>query len=323
MQRFTPLQDLPVLPRTQDMGILVFSGSCFARHVATYFERALWPVAALPLGPVYQPAALLRQWRWLIHPETEDPMIFKSADGWWRSWLAHHKLSAPDPAMLKEQMLETAAWWKNSVAQAIMVALTLSHPLTFHEKNLGVVANCHKEPAHRFERRLHKLAEISDDLASLLALIRSVNSTAPVILTISPVRNVSLGFMVNFLGKALLRVAIDKMMEEHGQVFYFPAYEIMMDDLRDYRYYAPDMLHPSEQAAGYIAEKFCEAFLAPSALALHQEGSKILARCLHKPMNPRAETSGALEEAHRFAERYWPSFALQNRARMNSLLLHD
>lgn len=319
MQRFTPLQDVPDLPKAQDMGILVFSGSCFARHVSTYFEKALWPVASLPFGPVYQPAALVRQWQWLLNAETEDPLIFRSTDGLWRSWLAHHKLSASDRSYLEQQMKETAAWWKNSVAHAQMVAITVSHPFTFHEKTVGVVANCHKEPSQRFERRLHTLDEITEALAALLRLIRSINPGAPVILTLSPVRNTTLGFITNFLGKAMLRVAMESVLKEHQHVYYFPAYEIMMDDLRDYRYYAADMIHPTEQAAEYIAEKFCEAFLSPSALALHREGSRRAARFLHKPFNPQTDVSEAFVEVRRFIENYWPPVALLHKDRLNSL----
>jgi hypothetical protein len=266
----------------------------------------------------------VRQWQWLLNAEREDPLIFKSVDGLWRSWLAHHKLAAVDRFLLEQQMQEKAIWWRYAVAHALMVAVTVSHPLTFHEKTVGVVANCHKEPAQRFERRLHTLEEITQTLVTLIGLIRSVNARAPIVLTLSPIRNTTLGFVINFLGKAMLRVAMESVLQEHQDVYYFPAYEIMMDDLRDYRYYAADMIHPTEQAAEYIAEKFCDAFLSPSALMLHQEGSKRAARCLHRSFSPMAEdNSVALKEALHFVQNNWPSVALLQKERWNSLFIND
>ncbi|MCS6980979.1 MAG: GSCFA domain-containing protein [Flavobacteriales bacterium] len=306
LKRFTPFQDVCALPRIGQYGPLVFLGSCFAENVALCFERHLWPVLRPPLGAVYQPAALARQILWLTNPSSEDPLLFQGRDGLWYSWLAHHKMGFPTSEQLVETMTFRAKLFCQLVRETPLICITLAHPFTYHEKNVDVVANCHKEPAFRFEGRMHNLDEIAQEIDLICCCLRNINPSVPIVWTLSPVRYLAQGMAVGFLGKALLRVAIHHRCSKHSLEYYFPAYEIQMDDLRDYRYYAADMVHPSQEAVEYISRHFMEAFLEPSIKATHQEGYALALHCLHR--SHRSETnSQPFQQAIDFIRKHWPS----------------
>jgi len=277
-------------------------------------------VVSTPLGPVYQPKALRRQVEWLLSPEDKDPLIFMGRDGLFRSWLAHHKLACETTKELNVKLHELSDSFQELLQNTAQITLTISNAYTYFENEVGAVANCHKEPAIRFTGHLCILEDIQDDLSNTVRLLRKSGGDIPIILTLSPVRNFHLGMGTNSLSKALLRVAIDRVVNQFSFVHYFPAFEIMMDDLRDYRYYKEDMIHPTEQAAHYIAELFINALFSDPLQKIFREGQKIFKLMAHKPITDTKGKKVSNKLFTEFVKKYWPNSCQKNTTLHNFIL---
>ena len=153
-----------------------------------------------------------------------------------------------------------------------------------------MVANCHKQPASQFQRRRLSVAEIVERYDKLFeGILRDKN----VILTVSPVRHIGDGLQENSVSKATLRLAVEELVAKYENAHYFPSYEILIDDLRDYRYYADDLAHPSKMAVDYVWERFCEAILSPEAQEMLPRIAQIVSAAEHRPFNPDSESHKA------------------------------
>jgi hypothetical protein len=175
----------------------------------------------------------------------------------------------------------------HSVKGCDLAIITLGTAWCYIHKESGrVVANCHKQHASLFERRLMSVAEVVEQLVNVVE-----NIGGRVLFTVSPIRHVGEGLEDNSLSKSILRVAVSEVCSMYGGgVDYFPSYEMMMDDLRDYRFYAADMVHPTEQAIDYIADKFFDAALSERASQTMQQVDKVVAAVEHRPFNPDGES---------------------------------
>jgi hypothetical protein len=192
------------------------------------------------------------------------------------------------------------------LAEADYVLVTFGTAWVFEEGG-RVVANCQKRPAHLFTRRRLSVAEIEERFEGLM---QGVLKDKQVIFTVSPVRHLKDGFEENSLSKATLRLAVHEIVARHPeQATYFPAFETLTDDLRDYRFYGADLAHPSAEAVEYIWEKFSEAALAPETLKLLPQIEAIVRATEHRPFNPDTEEHALfrrsmLERAREFAARH-------------------
>ena len=174
--------------------------------------------------------------------------------------------------------------------QATHVVITLGTAWVYRliEKD-RIVANCHKVPQKKFLKELLSGDEISESLAAIVSLIRDFNKNVGIIFTVSPVRHLKDGFVENSLSKANLISGIHQIVEPRKQIHYFPSYEIMMDDLRDYRFYKEDMLHPNKTAVDYIWENFKKTWINEEAFSFMQEIDSIQKGLAHRPFNPTSE----------------------------------
>jgi hypothetical protein len=148
------------------------------------------------------------------------------------------------------------------------------------------VANCHKQLASQFERRRLSVAEIVERYSSLF---EGVLRDKKVVLTVSPVRHIGDGLQENSVGKATLRLAVEELVAKYENASYFPSFEILIDDLRDYRYYADDLAHPSEMAVDYVWERFCEVMITPKSQKLLPQIEQIVSAAEHRPFNLTSE----------------------------------
>jgi hypothetical protein len=157
----------------------------------------------------------------------------------------------------------------------------------FEERKSGrVVSNCHKLPAADFVRSRLTVGEIVELYSKIISRLQSNNPALKIIFTVSPIRHFKDGAHANNLSKSTLLLAVNELQTKLEQVHYFPAYEIMMDELRDYRFYASDMCHPSEQAVEYIWERFGEAFISASSVALKERVDQLIRNLSHRPLHP-------------------------------------
>ena len=173
-----------------------------------------------------------------------------------------------------------------SLINSTHIIITLGTSWVYRLKESGLaVANCHKVPKHKFRKELLSIAEIIESLAVIISLIKEINPTTNFIFTVSPVRHIKDGFIENQQSKAHLISALHQIIKFHENSFYFPSYEIMMDELRDYRFYKEDMIHPNNIAVNYIWEKLSKKWFSDETLQTTEQIQKIQKNLDHKPFN--------------------------------------
>ena len=264
-------------------------GSCFAAHIAEKLAGAKFRVTANPSGILFNPlsiAAAIRNYADPV-PVTREELGY-DGDVWYHFGF-HGDFSAPTA--------EEALGRMNAARQAGAEALRTSDRviLTFgtawvYEREGEVVTNCHRRPAAEFSRRRLSVGEIVGTFAEL---IEGPLAGKQIILTVSPVRHIGDTLAGNAVSKAALRLAAEELKQRFNCVEYFPAYEIVTDDLRDYRFYADDLVHPAPQAVAYIWEKFTATALTDRARNLLPEAEAITAAAAHRPRNPQGEAHRA------------------------------
>lgn len=270
---------------------ILLLGSCFVENIGeklTYFK---FQTLQNPFGILFQPKAIETFVANVISQKTysENDIFFHNEQ--WHCFDAHSRLSAS----LKERLLTELNNQIKSINQQIskathiIITLGTAWVYRFLESN-QVVANCHKVPQNQFKKELLSVEEIAQSLQTMAQLIQSVNPKASIIFTVSPVRHTKDGFVENTLSKAHLITAIHQVIPSLGaRVLYFPSFEMMMDELRDYRFYAEDMLHPNAAAIQYIWEKFQYVWFSEAASKTMEAVGAIQKGLQHKPFNPNSE----------------------------------
>lgn len=236
-------------------------GSCFSDEIGRRMAAGGFDVLPNPLGTLFNPASICRQLRRVADGTPYDASGLYELNGFWHSPDFHSSFSDPDRDAALKKMNGAVSSLHHALPSLRWLMITLGSARAFVAKDTGcVVANCHKLPAACFEIRDLSLDEIVADLTTTLTLLRSHAPQMRVILTVSPVRHKSYGMHADKLSKARLLLAADAVCNAMDDTVYFPAYEILDDELRDYRFYAADMVHPSEAAAEYIYTRFGEVF---------------------------------------------------------------
>ncbi|MEL7122136.1 MAG: GSCFA domain-containing protein [Bacteroidota bacterium] len=266
-------------------------GSCFAEHMAKKLIDLKFQVILNPFGILYNPVSILRMFEQLL-----DEKIYQESDLFqhnelWHSFDHHSMFSKKLPENSLKLINDEADKSRNLLKEAKLIIITLGTGYVFeHIQSNQIVANCHKVPNHSFNRYLLSQEIIYNTLNKTSELILNHNQEAKIIFTVSPIRHIRDGLVDNQVSKASLLLSVNQLTKQYEQVYYFPAYEIMMDDLRDYRFYMEDMIHPTHQAINYIWEKFKRSLLSTSALALAQVISKITKASLHRSFHPQSES---------------------------------
>lgn len=294
MQLLTPVAMPPVFLQLTPSTRVMWMGSCFAQHMGQLLADALpdGHVMGLPHGVLYNPLSIAQSvWR-LLHadhrPESEADWCFESADGLWRHWAFSTQTFAPTREQLLRAVQESEKNGQRHLQEADVLLVTLStdtlYVLADGPLSGQVVANCHKQPAKMFHERRADMEACYAQWSTLIDTLRALRPTLKVVMTLSPYRYVKGGLHENALTKARLLLLIDRLQEAFPEtVAYFPAFEIITDELRDYRFYAADMLHPSDQAVGYVWERFSQWAFTPQLSAYAEARGKLLAMERHRP----------------------------------------
>lgn len=292
---------LPAAPFAIDhsTGVMLL-GSCFSDNIGQRMADRLMDVEVNPFGQLYNPLSIERAAALLTATEELDGRMIVEHAGQWHSLMHHSRFSDDDRERLMARIGDSLSRARLFMCRAQTVIITLGTAYCYFWRELdAVVANCHKLPADKFDRRMISPVEAAGAMKRSIALMRSVVPELNVVLTVSPIRHFADGFERNSLSKAILRVAVDSVAREVEGVVYFPAYEIMNDDLRDYRFYAGDMCHPSEQAADYIFEKFADTFFSPQTLAVAKQCHNFVKFLRHRPLTRSGEAQKEQEVARR------------------------
>ncbi|VAV85809.1 hypothetical protein MNBD_BACTEROID02-1318 [hydrothermal vent metagenome] len=270
---------------------LLLIGSCFVENIGKKLGYFKFQNICNPFGILFHPKAIETFITNAINEKEYSEKDIFFHDERWHCFEAHSKLSNPSKDVLLEELNKQTRSTTHQLSTATHVVITLgtSWVYRFIEED-KIIANCHKVPQKQFLKELLSVNEVVNSLQAILVLLKQVNPKVSVIFTVSPIRHIKDGFVENNLSKSHLISGIHQVINERENTYYFPSYEIMMDELRDYRFYAKDMIHPSETAINYIWEKFQQVWLASEASTTMDEVDKIQKRLLHKPFNPNSKS---------------------------------
>lgn len=269
---------------------IMMLGSCFVENIGAKLEYFHFDVDINPCGIVYNPESVASTLDILL-----DRKIFKKDDLWyhnglWGSFSHHGHFSACDAdeclAGINSRIIASAERLQSSD----LLVITWGTAWVYEYLKTGIiVSNCHKFPATAFRRFRLKVDAIVERYVGLLEYLHCLNPRMKVLFTVSPIRHWKDGAHGNQLSKSVLHLAIDELVQRFDFVSYFPSYEIVMDELRDYRFYAEDMLHISPQGVSYIWEKFRDLYFEPEAILLMRKVDKLNKMLAHRPLNPNSE----------------------------------
>ena len=269
---------------------IILLGSCFSDNIGQKLSYHKFKSILNPFGILFHPKAIESVIKNALCKKkyTEKDIFFLNER--WQSFEAHSKLSSSSKEEVIEQLNKASVSINKAVKNSTHFIITLGTSWVYRSNESGeIVANCHKVSQNKFKKELLSVAEINKSLSFIISLIKEINPSISFIFTVSPVRHLKDGVIENQQSKSHLISALHQIIPIHKNSFYFPSYEVMMDELRDYRFYKEDMIHPNQIAINYIWEKFYENWLSDEALELKKEVIKIQRGLEHKPFNPNSE----------------------------------
>ncbi len=269
---------------------VVFLGSCFAQYMGERFQSFGLHALCNPLGVLYNPESIRLQVHAALHCEEVNIPLFRIDDEW-RCWWAGTQISGSSEKECKDAVEGALQMLRLSILSADYLFVTLGTNVCYQLKDNGlVVANCHKAPGKMFSEEWMPLPDCIKSLMDLVDDVHEQNPDLKLVFTISPFRYAKYGYHGNQLAKSALMLAVEEVRKTYPvQVSYFPAYEIMMDELRDYRFYTEDMLHPSGVAVDYIWDCLVKTAMSDTMQEYLQEYAPIRGGLFHKPSKPDSE----------------------------------
>ncbi|MDR0971544.1 MAG: GSCFA domain-containing protein [Bacteroidales bacterium] len=264
-------------------------GSCFTQNIGLLLKRGGFNVEINPFGIIYNPITIAQEINFLTNNRNfyEEDLVF--SDNKWKIYACHGEIYAKEKQEALKIINTKIANSNKFIHKTKYLILTLGTSNVYSLiSNNKIVGNCHKIPAKNFEKRLLSTNEIVDILGKEVEnfLSKTKNNSTKIIITISPIRHIKDGYRENQISKSILHIASEKIRQLFpDDVFYFPAYEIMMDELRDYRFYEEDMLHPNKIAIKLIWEKFQKTFFDEKTTTLCVEFEKLNKMIEHRPFD--------------------------------------
>ena len=269
-------------------------GSCFSTEIGTKLRKSLFNTCINPFGALYNPVSIANAINIIEQKKIYSQQdLCKDGDGLWHSFDHHSDFSttvAEDTIDLINSNIKKAYDFI-SLRESVLI-LTLGSSRGFMRLETGkIVANCHKYPSKDFEIIDFQILEITEILQKAIEKLKSINPEIKIIFTVSPVRHKAYGLHADKLSKATLLIAVESIISTTENCDYFPSYEILMDDLRDYRFYDTDMIHPSDLAVEYIYRRFIEMFCTKEEHVAIANCEDLVARKNHKILKPETESA--------------------------------
>lgn len=264
---------------------LFLTGSCFAQNIGLLLESYKFNALSNPLGISYNPISIHE----LMMTEGVDEQKVLEKDGIYFHHLYHSSFNASSKDNLVKTVELQHTLQKQHLQNSKTLIITYGTAWVYElQQTDAIVNNCHKEPNHKFNKRLLGVEEISFSWNKLFEQLEQNYSIEQIIFTVSPVRHLKDGIRENQVSKSTLHLAIEKICSKHSKCSYFPTYEIMLDDLRDYRFYKDDLLHPNQLAINYIWDCFSKSYFSATSTAINQEIEKIRNALAHKAFQPKS-----------------------------------
>lgn len=282
------------VPRIEHKSGVFLIGSCFVENIGEKLDWFKFRNIQNPTGVIFHPSPIRRFFQRLSNNEDfAEKHVFEFNNGW-QSLEAHSDMRAATKEECLDKLNKSLVESRKFISEASHVIISLGTAWGYiHESSDNIVANCHKIPQEKFKKELSSVSEIQKDLEVISHSIYQINDSAKVIYTVSPVRHLKDGMIENQQSKAHLITALHRFLQTEDNAAYFPSYEIMMDELRDYRFYSEDMLHPNKTAVAYIWKLFSENWISEKSLKLNTEIDRIQKALSHRP---REENSASYKK---------------------------
>lgn len=305
MDFMLPFQIAPPEKRCNYQHKIFFLGSCFSTDIAARMRELKFSVFSNPTGIVYHPLKIADVLRKIVDGSHYSEYDLVAHNGLFHSWEHHSEFSEGEPGLVLQKANHRLEAARQFLAHADFLILSPATAFGYYLKEgRRLVSNCHKLPAVLFDKQLSEVAEITDKLTRSISLIKEFSPGIRLIFTVSPVKHLRDGVVANNLSKAIVIQAVHKLVSSVEGSWYFPSFEILNDELRDYRFYKNDFAHPSDTAVSYILEKFLTAFISDEAKTLLAEIRDIRSAAAHRPMNRMADAHRKFCEAqlHKIAK---------------------
>lgn len=289
-QHHTTLLPTPFPESLRYSDSIIALGSCFAQNMSQRLSDGLFEVCTNPFGTLYNPLSIAQALEYLLDdsPISLDDLV--QHEGQWFHWQFHHEVVGTDPKAVLEQLQQRLQTARQQLRQARCLLLTWGTAWVYRLHESGtVVANCHRVPAVQFQRNRLSTDEILATWSPLLERLHQQFPQLFIVGSISPIRHLKDGLIDNQRSKATLLLAWHELVDYHSNwVYYFPAYELLLDDLRDYRYYSDNLTHPSPLAIDYIWEAFEATTLAKEEADLRVRVQRLQRALAHRPRHPHS-----------------------------------
>lgn len=282
---------------------LFLIGSCFSDNIGNKLSQLKFNVTQSPSGIFFNPMSIANTLNHICSNLTFNEELLIEQDGLWYSFLHHGSIYSSSKEELLSKIENTHALCHNVLKNTTKLFITFGSAHIYTHKNLKtVVSNCHKVPNTYFTKSLLTVSEIVENFKKCISAIKSINPDIKIIFTVSPVLYIKDGIHENQLSKATLLLAINEL-QKLENIGYFPSYEIVRDELRDYRFYKEDLAHPNDIAIKYVWEKFSDCYFSDETKEIAFEVEKIIQMENHKQLQPESDASkkftGSLEKKKR------------------------
>lgn len=265
---------------------IMLVGSCFVENIGAMMKEAKFNVAINPYGILYNPLSISKSIKEILTCKVYGEEDIFCHDGLWHSFMHHGSFSCPDKNECLEKINISIRHASDFLKSADYMFLTFGTAFVYRYGN-EVVSNCHKIQEKKFCREIASVSEMTEEMSDMILCLKEYNSKLKIICTVSPIRHIRDGLHQNQISKASLLLMINELSERFNDIlYYFPAYEIVMDDLRDYRFYADDLVHVSNSAIQYIWNIFCDSMFSKGTKEMIGECRKIAASLNHRPLHP-------------------------------------
>ena len=282
----TPLPAYDTEYRIDHSCSLMTLGSCFSSNIGDRLIKDTFLCESSLGGTLYHPFALMSLFQNAINQSPPDKNKYIERDNAWLHHDFHSSLRAQSRELLENQLYALLENTQKLLKSVDYLIITWGTSWIYrHKENDSYVANCHKVPAKKFKRELVSAKSLIENTEKLIDLLKAVNPNLNIILTVSPVRHIRDGLIENNVSKSNLLIAAYHLNQKYEHLSYYPAYEIMMDDLRDYRFYEKDLIHPNEMAIDYIYEHFKKCFFNEQTVNLVNAWNKVRRMLDHRPFN--------------------------------------
>lgn len=265
-------------------------GSCFSENIGSKFQYLKFNTTINPLGILFNPIAIENFVCNSINESkvVKEDLVFNN--DLWHFFGAHSKFSSEKKFDILDNINSEILKSNTKLKESSHIIITLGTAWVYrHIETDKIVANCHKFPQKKFLKEILSIEEISESLQGIISLIKDLKNNPSIIFTVSPVRHIKDGFVENQRSKAHLIAAIHQVINKRENTHYFPSYEIMMDELRNYRFYKEDMIHPNETAINYIWNKFIDTWISDENLSTMKQIENIQKGLNHKPFNTKSK----------------------------------